>query len=239
MSNGATPAVIEMRGVVKHYDGGLVKALDGVDLAIEQGEWVSLSGPSGCGKSTLLHLAAGLDEPTAGAIHVNGRDVADQDIDDFRRSELGLVFQFHYLLPNFTSQQNITLAMFGSQRSRGQRKARARELLAEVGLSERGGHLPTNLSGGERQRVAIARALANDPTILLADEPTGALDSTATDHVLELLYRIRRERRLTILLVTHDPRVAAAGDRTVYMRDGKVVGSAAEAHGSAAAAWKT
>jgi putative ABC transport system ATP-binding protein len=237
MSNTGGPAIV-LSNVTRTYDGGLVRALDGVDLEVARGEWVSLSGPSGCGKSTLLHLTAGLDRPTSGSIHVDGHDIAGQgSLDEFRRATLGLVFQFHYLLPNFSGLQNVLLAMFGSGRSGREKRQRARELLAEVGVAGKEKQRPNTLSGGERQRVAIARALANDPPILLADEPTGALDSSATQVVLELFRRIQRERGVTILLVTHDPVVAATGDRTVYMRDGRVVASAAEAHGAAAAAW--
>lgn len=239
MSEPGTRPMIEVRGVSKAYDGGVVRALNGIDLRVEQGEWVSLSGPSGCGKSTLLHLVAGLDSPTAGSIVVNGREIAGSaELDEYRRSELGLVFQFHYLLANFTSLQNITLAMFGNKRSRKERVAYARKLLGDVGLVAKERQLPSTLSGGERQRVAIARALANDPAIILADEPTGALDSAATAVVLELLRGIQRERGVTILMVTHDPGVAAAGDRVVYMRDGQVVADAAAAHGVGAEAWR-
>jgi putative ABC transport system ATP-binding protein len=229
MNDGARPA-ISLSSVVRHYDGGRIRAVDGVDLEIARGEWVSLSGPSGCGKSTLLHLIAGLDHPSSGAIVVNGRDVTrNGSLDDFRRKTLGLVFQFHYLLPNFTSLQNVVLAMFGSGRSRAEQRERARQLLEEVGLPGKEGQLPNTLSGGERQRVAIARALANDPPILLADEPTGALDVAATDVILDLFRRIHRDHGVTILLVTHDPRVAAASDRQVFMREGRFV-PAAEHH---------
>jgi putative ABC transport system ATP-binding protein len=214
---------IALSGVARRYAGGIT-AIDGVDLDIRRGEWVSLSGRSGSGKSTLLHLIAGLDTPTAGQIVVNGRDVTKQDsLDDFRRRELGLVFQFHYLLPNFSSLQNVALAMFGGSRGRRARIQRSRDLLAEVGLEGREKQRPGTLSGGERQRVAIARALANDPPILLADEPTGALDAESTAVILDLFRRVREERGLTILLVTHDPAVAAAGDRTVQMQSGRIV----------------
>jgi putative ABC transport system ATP-binding protein len=215
---------IELRGLERTYDGGRVRALDGVDLEVARGEWVSLSGPSGCGKSTLLHLTAGLETPSAGSVVVDGQHIgAHGSLDEFRRKTLGLVFQFHYLLPNFDSMQNVTLAMFGSERSRAEKQARARDLLMEVGVPGKGKQRPGTLSGGERQRVAIARALANDPAVLLADEPTGALDVESTHVVLELFKRIQRERGTTILLVTHDPRVAAAGDRTVHMRAGRIV----------------
>jgi putative ABC transport system ATP-binding protein len=223
MSEAAGPAIV-LSGVRRHYEGGRVRAVDGVDLEIARGEWVSLSGPSGCGKSTLLHLIAGLDHPTSGSIRVAGRDVTrDGTLDDFRRRTIGLVFQFHYLLPNFTSLQNVVLAMFGGKRSRSEQRERARQLLEEVGLPGKERQLPGTLSGGERQRVAIARALANDPPILLADEPTGALDAAATGVILELFQRIQREHGTTILLVTHDPLVAGASDRQVFMREGRLV----------------
>jgi putative ABC transport system ATP-binding protein len=221
----SVPPAIELHAVSRHYDRGRVHALDGVDLTVARGEWVSLSGPSGCGKSTLLHVTAGLERPSTGSVRVNGQDVVeDGSLDSFRRDTLGLVFQFHYLLPNFSSLQNITLAMFSGRLGRSAKRQRARDLLAEVGVPGKERQRPNTLSGGERQRVAIARALANDPPILLADEPTGALDAEARDHILDLFARIQRERGLTILLVTHDPVVASAGDRIVSMRAGRITG---------------
>ena len=210
--------------VVKTFDGGLVRALDGVNLVIGRSEFVAVTGPSGCGKSTLLHLIAGLDHPTSGAIHVNGRDLRQvSDVDEFRRREVGLVFQLHNLLPHLTALQNVEIAMFANGASHKEQRERAGLLLDSVGLSAKRGTEPTRLSGGERQRLAIARAMANEPSIVLADEPTGNLDSQAVERLLDLLARIRRERGVTVLLVTHDSYVAAAADRIVSMRDGRIV----------------
>jgi len=210
--------------VVKTFDGGLVRALDGVNLVIGRSEFVAVTGPSGCGKSTLLHLIAGLDHPTSGAIHVNGRDLRQvSDVDEFRRREVGLVFQLHNLLPHLTALQNVEIAMFGNGASHKEQRERAGLILDSVGLSAKRGTEPTRLSGGERQRLAIARAMANEPSIVLADEPTGNLDSQAVERLLDLLGRVRRERGVTVLLVTHDSYVAAAADRIVSMRDGRIV----------------
>ena len=210
--------------VVKTFDGGLIRALDGVNLVIGRSEFIAVTGPSGCGKSTLLHLIAGLDHPTSGAIHVNGRDLRQvSDVDEFRRREVGLVFQLHNLLPHLTALQNVEIAMFANGASHKEQRERAGLLLDSVGLSAKRGTEPTRLSGGERQRLAIARAMANEPSIILADEPTGNLDSQAVERLLDLLGRVRRERGVTVLLVTHDSYVAAAADRIVSMRDGRIV----------------
>jgi len=220
--NPAPPA-IELIDVAKFYDHGLVHALNGVTMSVASGEWVALAGPSGCGKSTLLHLVAALDAPTSGKILVHGRDLASYgNLDHYRRFEVGLVFQLHNLLPNLTVLQNIEVAMFGNGMSHREQGQRARDLLAAVSLGPRARLRPPGLSGGERQRLAIARALANNPSIILADEPTGSLDTTSAESVLELFRSIRQERHVTILLVTHDAQVAAAADRVVYMRDGRI-----------------
>jgi len=201
-----------------------VVALDGVDLSVAYGEMVAVTGPSGCGKSTLLHLLAAIDAPTAGTVVVAGHDLARLgDLSAYRREEVGLVFQFHNLLPQLPALLNVELPMLGTHRSAHQRRDRARELLAAVDLEGRERRLPTELSGGERQRVAIARALANDPKILLADEPTGSLDSTSTGRFLELLERLS-QAGTTIVMVTHDSEVAAHAHRIIEMRDGRVVG---------------
>src|ERR1022692_4409784 len=199
---------VDVRGVTRVYPGQ-VNALAGVDLTVRFGETVSISGPSGCGKSTLLHLLAAIDSPTSGTVTVAGHDLAHlRDPSDYRRNEVGLVFQFHHLLPQLSSLANVELPMFGARLSAHQRKSRARELLAEVDLSDCRDRLPTELSGGERQRVAIARALANEPKLLLADEPTGSLDSASTARFLDLLERLSGEGA-TIVIVTHDSEVAA------------------------------
>ncbi len=219
---GLTPAV-EVHGLEKTYDNGLIRALDGVDLTVAAKEFAAITGPSGCGKSTLLHLIAALDTPTKGTIRVNGHDVVRlHHASRFRREEVGLVFQLHNLLPRLSVRENVEIAMSGSRRPHRQRAPYADELLNEVGLEGLSDRLPTQLSGGERQRVAIARALANDPPVLLADEPTGSLDSASVDVVLALFGRLRRERDTTIVLVTHDEAVASAADRIVHMVDGRV-----------------
>jgi putative ABC transport system ATP-binding protein len=210
--------------VHKTFDGGIVRALNGVSLDVAHGAFVAITGPSGCGKSTLLHLIAALDRPTSGAISVDGENVRNiRDLNRFRRSKVGLVFQLHNLLPNLDARENVEVAMFGTGVSRREQQERAGRLLAEVGMTGAENRTPPKLSGGERQRVAIARALANDPAILLADEPTGSLDSAAADQVLELLVRLRAERDITIVMVTHATDVAAAADRVVEMSDGAIV----------------
>lgn len=223
MSSRSVAEGVVVRGLVKTFDRGKVRALDGVDLDIVPREFVAITGPSGSGKSTLLHLLAALDRPTAGEILVEGRSLARRgDLDRYRREEVGLVFQLHNLLPHLTIAQNVEIAMMGTHRSHHEQRARARELLDGVDLGGRVHARPPALSGGERQRVAIARALANEPRLLLADEPTGSLDSRSVERLLELLARLRDERGLTIVMVTHDADVAAVADRTVTIRDGRV-----------------
>ena len=235
MSDDGGPApIIQVTDVVKLYDDGLVRALDGVTMSAARGEFLAVTGPSGCGKSTMLQLIAALDRPTSGSIVVEGRDLREAGNDTYRRTGIGLVFQLHNLLPNLTALQNIEVAMFSNGRSHGEQRARARELLAAVGLGAKEKVTPPRLSGGERQRLAIARALANRPPILLADEPTGSLDSAAVERVLTLFREIRERAGVTLLLVTHDAHVASTADRIVYMRDGKIV-AAPEADVPAAA----
>jgi putative ABC transport system ATP-binding protein len=219
----ATPVpVIAVHGVVKVYAGG-TRALDGVDLTIQPGEFVALTGPSGCGKSTLLNLIAALDAPTEGSVVVNGVDLATvHDLSRYRREQVGLVFQLHNLIPQVSVAANIEVAMFATHRSSHERRARALELIEALGLSGRQDRLPTHLSGGERQRVAIARALANEPQIILADEPTGSLDTASSARLLET-FRALNASGVSILMVTHDQAVAAAAGRRVAMEDGRVV----------------
>jgi putative ABC transport system ATP-binding protein len=221
MSEG-TPAV-RLVGVTKLFDEGLIRALDGVTMTVERGEFVAITGPSGCGKSTLLHLIAALDEPTAGTITVNGHDLRATDSDLFRRNEVGLVFQLHNLLPHLSALENVEVAMFSNGMGHKQQRERAGELLEAVGLAPKASAPPPRLAGGERQRLAIARALANNPSIILADEPTGNLDSVSADRILALFRRIREQRGVTIMLVTHDVQVAATAGRMIMMRDGRVI----------------
>jgi putative ABC transport system ATP-binding protein len=228
----STPA-IEVRGLVKTFEKGIVRALDGAELTVAAGEFVAVAGPSGCGKSTLLHLIAALDRPDAGTIRVNGRDLAqERNLSRYRAREIGLVFQLDNLLPTLGASENVQVPMFELRIAAAERRRRARELLRQVGLSDKEKNLPAELSGGERQRVAVARALANDPPILLADEPTGRLDSQSEASVLKLLAELRHSRGLTVVLVSHDAGVAGQADRIVRMLDGRIVGEGVTAGGA-------
>jgi putative ABC transport system ATP-binding protein len=214
---------IECVDVVKTYEDGRIRALTGMSLRVEPGEIVAVVGPSGCGKSTLLHLVAALDRPDGGEIRVAGHDLAhERHLDHYRARHVGLVFQLHNLLPTLSAVENVQVPMFELGIDAHERRERARRLLELVGLGDRARSRPAVLSGGERQRVAVARALANEPQVLLADEPTGSLDSEAGKNVLDVLERIRAERGTTIVVVTHDPGVAARADRVVRMLDGRV-----------------
>jgi putative ABC transport system ATP-binding protein len=216
-------AQVAVRHVRKSFDDGRIRALDDVSLEVAAGELVALTGPSGCGKSTLLNLIGALDRPDAGEIVVAGEDVTRlENPSRYRAETVGFVFQFHNLITTLTALENVQMPMLGGRR-RAARERRARELLDEVGLGKRSGSYPPTLSGGERQRVAIARALANDPRLLLADEPTGALDSETGAQILELLRGVREERGTTILLVTNDDAVAAQAERVLRMRDGTLL----------------
>ena len=215
---------IEAVDVRKTFDRGVVTALDGLTMTVQSGEYVAITGRSGCGKSTLLHLLAALDHPDSGTLRVEGHDITHPDhVNRYRRHEVGLVFQMHNLLPHLDATANIGVAMMGSHTSRAERLERARELLDLVELGHLGHRRPPQMSGGERQRVAIARALANRPALLLADEPTGSLDSRSVDLVLGLMESLRSEEDVTIVVVTHDDHVARAADRIIHMDDGKVV----------------
>ena len=226
MSAGAD---VVAEGVCKSFEAGRVRALVGVSLRVMPGEFVGLTGPSGCGKSTLLNLIGALDRPDAGEILVDGRSLDDiRDAAEYRAVTVGFVFQFHDLIPTLTAVENVQIPMLGRGRSRREREQCARELLDEVGLSERAHARPATLSGGERQRVAIARALANDPRLLLADEPTGALDSATGAQVLNLLEDLNERHGTTLLVVTNDEEVARRSDRTLHMRDGVIRGEALE-----------
>src|SRR5436309_3237912 len=221
--------VLEVRNLRKTYEaqeseGAPVRALRGVDLTMSQGEFVAVMGPSGCGKSTLLNMVAGLDTPSEGDIAVAGESLVGKDENDLarmRRKHIGIVFQFFNLLEGMSVLENVTLPAVVAGTPRKQAETRARDLLDLLGLGDKAGKAPGVLSGGQRQRLAIARALANQPTLVLADEPTGALDSAGGDEVMELFRRLHAEGQ-SIMLVTHDDEVASAADRIVQMRDGKV-----------------
>ena len=205
---------------------GVVTALDRVDIAIREGEFVAIMGPSGCGKSTLLNLLGGLDEPTAGSVLLDGRDFAefnDEQRATVRRKKMGFIFQRHDLFPVLTARENVEFPMLLDGVPEAERRERAEGLLALVGLAGKGDHLPDELSGGEQQRVGIARALANAPIILLADEPTGNLDSATAAEVVNVLADLTRRRGLTLVVVTHDPDVAAVADRVVQLKDGQLM----------------
>jgi putative ABC transport system ATP-binding protein len=208
--------------VSKGFEGGRIPALDEASLRLERGEFVSLTGPSGSGKSTLLNLIGALDRPDAGTISVDGALLDELDAADYRGSVVGFVFQFHNLIPTLTARENVQVPMLGRGLGRAEREERARSLLCEVGLERRERAFPATLSGGERQRVALARALANEPRLLLADEPTGSLDSDTGAQVLRLIERVRAERGMTVLLVTNDEGVAATAGRTLRLLDGHV-----------------
>ena len=215
--------VIAAQGLTKSFDEGRIVALDGMDFEVRAGEFVAVMGPSGCGKSTLLHLIAALDEPDTGSIHVAGHGLeSGRSLPHFRARHVGLIFQLHNLLPSLTARENVEIPMFELGLGARERSRRAGALLDLVELTDRFDNRPAELSGGERQRVAIARALANDPPILLADEPTGSLDSRAGRHILDLIERLRHERELTVVMVTHDEGVADRADRIVRMLDGRV-----------------
>jgi len=223
--------VIELRGVSKTVQSGdqPLTILHPLDYTIASGEFVAIVGPSGSGKSTLLGLLAGLDAPTTGQIVIDGTDITtltEDRLAKLRGEKIGFVFQFFHLVPSLTAFENIMVPM--EIAGRRDAVARGRQLLNEVGLSDRGHHYPSQLSGGEQQRVAIARALANDPPIVLADEPTGNLDSTTGRHIMDLLLAVRRGRQTTLVLVTHDAELAALADTRLTLRDGRPVPQVAE-----------
>jgi putative ABC transport system ATP-binding protein len=222
------PAVIEATDVVKSYNTGkvIVHALRGVSLTITRGEMVAIMGPSGCGKTTLLNCLSGLDEIDSGSILIAGADLArlsDNRRSDFRAKEMGFIFQFYNLLPVLSAVENVELPLLVSGTRPKLARERSMDMLAQVGLREWAHHRPAELSGGQRQRVTIARALVNEPSIVWGDEPTGDLDSTNADEVMDLMRELNRLNHQTFVLVTHDPRIGAMCDRIIRMKDGLII----------------
>jgi lipoprotein-releasing system ATP-binding protein len=221
---------LEARALVKHFlggDGSQLSILDGVDLTLDHGEAVAITGASGAGKSTLLHLLGALDRPTSGEVLVGGRGVAglsDEELADIRSSRIGFVFQFHHLLREFTALENVMMPALIAGKDFGEARRRADGLLEDVGLTERASHKPRQLSGGEQQRVAVARALVNDPVVLLADEPSGNLDTETADRLHDLLFDLRERRGLSLVVVTHNTELAGRADRVLAMAGGRLHG---------------
>ena len=219
----ATEPIIRTEKLALHFDDGNTRALDGLDLQVQEGEFLAVVGPSGCGKSSLLNLIGLLDAPTSGEIHFRGKPYAAIDEPSlFRRRHIGFVFQSFHLLPTLTALDNVLVPTISSSWPLRSPRALALSLLARLGLEGKAGQLPAKLSGGERQRVAIARALMNHPDVILADEPTGSLDSMNANQVLDLLMEFRKENGLTVIMVTHDRDVSARASRMVRLRDGKL-----------------
>jgi putative ABC transport system ATP-binding protein len=220
-----TSPVLEVRNLCKSYDEGRIEALRGVDLSISAGEYLAISGPSGSGKSTLLQLMGGLDTPTSGEVLFQGAALgAAIGLDSYRTHQVGFIFQAFYLLPTLRAIENVQVPMLAVDRQSNNRAQRAESLLREMGLGLRLNHYPNELSAGERQRVAIARALANSPSILLADEPTGNLDSVNSERIMELLIGIQKQRGMTLIVITHENDIANSAPRHIRLRDGLIDG---------------
>lgn len=216
-------AFIKINNLVKNYDNGTIKALNGIDLEINKGDFISIIGPSGSGKSTLLNMLGALDNPNSGTVVIDGVNLEKkQDLSEFRSEKIGFVFQLHNLIPNLTVFENVQIPLIGTGVSESEMEKRALDLLESVGLGDKLDQKPTKLSGGQRQRVAIARALVNNPSIILADEPTGSLDSKTGDIILDLIKEIHQKNNVTLIVVTHEPYVANMADRTIKIRDGKI-----------------
>jgi putative ABC transport system ATP-binding protein len=215
--------LLEARNVTKHYEEGRIQALRGVDLVVSAGEFVAIRGPSGSGKSTLLHLLGGLDQPSSGEILFRGHSLANSfDLDAYRSRRVGFIFQAFHLLPTLRALENVQVPMFETKLSLRERGEKAAVLLREVGLEQRFHQYPNQLSAGERQRVAIARSLANDPEILLADEPTGNLDSENSTKIMAMLAGIQARRKMVLVVVTHEAAIAQLAQRTIQIRDGRI-----------------
>ena len=215
---------VEIKDLYKSYEKGKIKALNGINLTIKEGEFVSIIGPSGSGKSTLLNMLGALDIPDSGVINVAGKDLkSDKKLNKFRAEQIGFIFQLHNLIPNINVRENIEIPMYTQKLSSSKMKERALKLLEDVGLYDKADILPNKLSGGERQRVAIARALANNPSIILADEPTGSLDCKTSNKILKLLIDLHKDKKVTLIIVTHDMDVAKLADRYIEVLDGKII----------------
>ena len=215
---------VEIKDLYKSYEEGRIKALNGVSLTIADGEFVSIIGPSGSGKSTLLNMLGALDVPDSGTLNVEGQDLTtSKKLNEFRAQKIGFIFQLHNLIPNISVAENIEIPMYTQKMSSKDMRAKALKLLDDVGLKDRADILPNKLSGGERQRVAIARALANDPSIILADEPTGSLDSKTSSKILKQLIDLHEDKNVTLIIVTHDMDVARLADRVVEVLDGEII----------------
>jgi len=215
---------VEVIDLHKYYENGLVKALNGISFSLDSGRAVSLMGPSGCGKSTLLNLIGALDMPSSGEILIDGKTLTEyRPFDRFRARHIGFVFQFHHLIPNLTLLENTELPMYCLPLSGKARRDKAMEMLCELGLESRHAFRASKVSGGERQRAALARALVNNPQIILADEPTGSLDTGVGAKILDLLLNLCRKHNITVLLATHNPDIAAKTDFIIHMRDGKLL----------------
>jgi putative ABC transport system ATP-binding protein len=220
--------MIELIDVRKVYKAGRfeVVALDGVNLKVEEGEFIAIMGPSGSGKSTMLNLIGCLDKPTSGKVIINGVDtskLSDKELTDLRRDTIGFIFQHYYLIPTLTALENVELPMVFKGIPKSEREKKAKELLSLVGLAKEADRKPKELSGGQQQRVAIARALANDPSILLCDEPTGNLDTRNGKIIMDIIKKLNKEKNVTVVLVTHDPATAEYADRIIRMRDGRIL----------------
>ena len=216
--------MIDTRNITKSF--GSLQVLKGIDLHIDRSEVVSIVGPSGAGKTTLLQIIGTLDRPDTGSLHVDGIDINDlsqKELADFRNRHLGFVFQFHQLLPEFTAMENIMIPAYIAGTSQRQAKERALELLQFMGLSDRANHKPAELSGGEKQRIAVARALVNNPAVILADEPSGSLDSQNKQELHQLFFDLRDKFGQTFVIVTHDEQLATLTDRTIHLRDGQII----------------
>jgi putative ABC transport system ATP-binding protein len=224
-------SLVNASGLTKIYGTGetAVTALDHVSLRVDAGEFVAIMGPSGCGKSTLLHLLGGLDRPTEGTVAIDGQELtvlADKELSELRRRRIGFVFQFYNLIPVLDATENAALPLLLDGARGSEAAGRGAEWLRKVGLDNRERHLPTQLSGGQQQRVALARALVANPSLVLADEPTGNLDTHSSDEIAALLARVAEEWGRAVIMVTHDPRIAACADRIVFLKDGTVVDDA-------------